>query len=154
MEEFQQFYSKVVLIKSLALDFSSIKGKNVDLELDLSFNVGKSVAVLSDGNVIGHLTSEAAVPIYIHLRFGYKVEAQVYDMVSGFANSICYSNRSKAPEVGVQIRLFFADMVDGERRISSNNQAKGFLSYIMEHHINSFPGVTWSNCPPSLQHLI
>ena len=154
MEEYQQFYSKVVLIKHAVDDFTILEDKMLELQIDVSFTIGKSVAVLHDGRVIGHLARRAAKTVWIHLKCGHKVEARVYTEINEFKNTICFSNRSKSPEVGIEIRIFFVDVVDGARRISGNNQATSFLGFFVKHHLNSFPGVTQPNCPPSLIHFM
>ena len=154
MEEYQQFFSKVVLIKTAEVDYASLLEQNLELQVDLAYAIDKSVAVLYKETVIDHLTRNSAKPVSIHLRFGHRIEAHVYKEVHGFENSICFSTRSKAPELGIRIKIVFKDFIDGGRRVSGMDQAKGFLSYMMKHRINSFPGVTWSNCPPALQYLI
>ena len=129
--------------------------KSVLLQMDSAYSIGKSVAVLHKEQIIGHLTRYAAKPIWMHLKFGHKVEADVYKKLdNGFENSFCFSSLSKSIEVGIRIRLFFADAYDGNQRISDDHQAKLFLSYIMRHRLNCFPGVTTSNCPLSVEFLV
>ena len=155
MEEFQELYTKVILIKSLEMDLSAMKNRDVSLEVDVAYAIGKSVAVILEGQVIGHLPHFVARPVWTHLKFGHRLEATIYDRLdNGFINSVVLSSLSKSPEVGIRIRFFYLDCCDGDRRISGNSDAKFFLAYVLRHRLNSFPGVTVSDCPPALKHFL
>ena len=91
MEEYQEFYSKVVLIKSMDIEFNAIIDQNVTLEIDAAYTIAKSVAVIFNEQVIGHLTVLAAKPVWMQLKFGNRVEAKIYGRLeNGFENSICF----------------------------------------------------------------
>ena len=155
MEEFQEFFSKIVLISSFEMDLAAITNKNVSLQIDAAYKIGRSIAVLLDEQVIGHLTRSASRSIWMQLKFGHRLEATVYGTLeNGFQNKIQFSMLTKSLELGVCIRCFFHDCFDGTRRISGNTDAKLFLAYVLKHRLNCFPGVTVSNCPPSLLHFM
>ena len=152
MEEFQVMYSKAILIKAIKMDFDSMKNEEVSLEIDAGYTIGKSVAVLFNGQVTGHLTRYAARPIWMHLKGEHKINARIYGQLeNGFKNSIRYSPLTKSPEVGIEICIFFVDTFDGSHRISGGSDAKLFLAHIIKHRLNCF---TVSNCPPELKHFI
>ena len=133
-------------------DINSFMGKKVDLKIDVAYTIGKSISVLLEGTVIGHLVRHAAKPVWNHLKFNCKIEANIYDKLdNGFNNSICYSSLSKSPEIGIQIHFFFVDSLDGHLHVSGNSDASLFLTYVLKHRLNCFPGVTRSNCPSSLE---
>jgi hypothetical protein len=67
MEEYQEFFSKVILNNSSNIDSTSLIGKIVQLEVDTAYTIGKSVAVLFEGVIIGHLTRYAAKPIWMQV---------------------------------------------------------------------------------------
>ena len=48
MEEYQQLYSKVILIKSEEMDLNTMIDGTFMLEIDAAFTTGKSIAVLCD----------------------------------------------------------------------------------------------------------
>jgi predicted metal-dependent RNase len=157
MEEYQEFFSRVALIKSsnFDFDFPSLIGKSVQLEIDTAYTIGKSVAVLHGGQIIGHLLRCAAKPVWMHLKSGHRAEATIYKKLdSGFENSVCFSMLTKSQELGIRIRVFFVDSLDGSRHTSGNYDAKVFLSYIKKHRLNCFPGVTRRNCPPTVKDLL
>ena len=79
MEEYQEFYSKIILIKNSEVDHDSLINGAVALEIDAAYSIGKSVAALVDGEVIGHLPRYVAKPIWLKLKFGFRIEATIYD---------------------------------------------------------------------------
>ena len=153
-DEYQEIYSKVILIKSEEMDLNTMIGKSLTLEIDAAYTIGKSIAVLSGGKVIGHLTRYAARPVWIQLHSGCPLTAKIYDQLgNGFKNCIQYSMLTRSFEVGITLQFHFKDALDGGRRISASSDAKFFLSYVLRHRLNCFPGVTLSNCPPELKHF-
>ena len=155
MEEFQVLYSKVILKRDIELDLNSMKEQDVRLEIDAAYKIGKSIAVLLNDQVIGHLTHWVAKPVWLHLRHGHKLNGTIYGKLSsGFENAIRFSSFTRSPELGIEIRFYYQDYLDGSLRVSGNSQAKLLLAYIIKHRLNSFPGVTLSNCPPELKHFI
>ena len=155
MEEYQEFYTKLSLISGKKRSIDELTGQPIELQIDAAYRIGKSVAVLHKETVIGHLNRYAAKTIWIHLKHGHSVQAEIYNShFEGFKNAIRYSTLTNASEVGIRIRVYFPDTFDGDCRISGQSDAKLFLAYILKHHLNSFPGITRSNCPPSLVHLI
>lgn len=155
MEEYQEFHTKLSLILGNKHKVEELFERPLELQIDASYRIGKSIAVLRNETVIGHLNRHAARTVWIHLKQGNSVQAEVYrSQFDGFQNAIRFSTLTNAYEVGVKVRIFFPDTVDGIRRISGASDAKFFLSYILKNHLNSFPGITRSNCPESLFHLI
>ena len=115
MEEFQEFFSKIVLISSFEMDLAAITNKNVSLQIDAAYKIGRSIAVLLDEQVIGHLTRSASRSIWMQLKFGHRLEATVYGTLeNGFQNKIQFSMLTKSLELGVCIRCFFHDCLQGE----------------------------------------
>jgi hypothetical protein len=152
-EEYQDLFTKVVLMKS-DRDFRALIGKPVTVAIDAAYTIGKSIAVLYDGEVIGHLTKRAVRPVWIQLRFDGKVHTDIYDKLdNGFQNTVSYSTLSYSEEIGIRVRVFFSDSFDGKHHFSGNNDAKRFLAFLLNYSIYSFPGVTMSNCPSSIKHL-
>ena len=155
MEEYQVFYSKIILKKDHEMDLNNTSERGVRLEIDVAYTLGKSVAVLHNDNVVGHLPRWAAKPVWRHLQRNGKLEGTIYDELdNGFKNKLCFSTITKSEEIGIQIRFYYHDYVDGNQCISGNSQATMILAYVMKHHLNSFPGVTVSNCPPELRYLL
>ena len=151
--EYQEIYSKIILIKQFEMDLNTMKERDVKVEIDEMYRIGKSVAILLDDRIIGHLPPTIAKAAWTHLRHGGKMTATIYDRLdNGFPNSLCYSALSKTTEVGIRIRFFFADSSDAGRKISGTSEAKFFLAYALKHRLNSFPGVTSSNSPPEVKH--
>ena len=152
MEEFQDIFSKIILINKTESDLNSMIEKEVSLEIDVAYKIGKSVAVLHDGQIIGHLPRFMAKPAWLHLKLSRKLDGRIYqELDNGFQNAICFSALTRSPEVGIRLRFFFEDSVDGNQRISGSSSAKLFLTYALKHRLFSFPGITKSNCPVSLR---
>ena len=155
MEEFQEVFSKIILDKRLEMNLNTMIGRDVALEIDVSYKIGRSVAVLYKGLVIGHLPRFMAKSAWLHLKFKSRIEGTIYRQLdNGFQNSFCFSSLTRSQEVGIRLRFFFKDHLDGERHISGSSDAKLFLAYIMKHRLNCFPGVTLSNCPHELKDLL
>ena len=51
-------FSTIILYKEV--DVKLVMGEPVTLEIDASYTIGKSIAVLHGGNVIGHLAKRVA----------------------------------------------------------------------------------------------
>jgi hypothetical protein len=51
-------------------------GKNVEIEVDITYTIGKSVDVLHGGQIIGHLLRYAAKPIWMYLKSGHRAEVK------------------------------------------------------------------------------
>ena len=60
MAEYQDVYSKIILIKQIEMDLDNMKGRDVKMEIDVNYRIGKSVAVLLNDCIIGHLPSTIA----------------------------------------------------------------------------------------------
>ena len=152
MEEFQVVYSTLILHKGGEMDLSTMRDQVIVIQKDASYTIGRSVAVLCNDRVIGHLPRGLARPAWMQLHCGLKLEGTLYHKLDcGFQNSIRYSFRTKAFEVGIALKFFFCDSIDGGVRISGGNEAKSFLAFVLRHRLNTFPGVTLSNWPPELR---
>ena len=128
MEEFQEVFSKIILIKNPDLGLKSLVDEDVVLEIDAAYKIGKSVAVLLGDQVIGHIPRFMAKSTWLHLKLGRKLQGKVYGQLdNGFKNSICFSMLSKAQEVGIRLRFFFPDHFDGTKWVSGSTDAKLFL---------------------------
>ena len=57
MEDGPTLFTKVLLFKEV--DVSALIGSAVTLQIDESYKIGKSITVLYEENVIGHLEREA-----------------------------------------------------------------------------------------------
>ena len=126
-EEFQVVFSRVILTSGFEIDLNTLRDQDVTLEVDASYTIGRSVAVLWEGQVIGHLMRQITRPAWIRLQFGYKVQGKIYDCIGGFKNSVRFSTLSKARELGIEMRFYFCDTNDGVRQITGASDAKLFL---------------------------
>lgn len=152
MEEYQILLTKVILRNDVEIDLNIMRERDVCLMIDASYTIGKSVAVIYENQVIGHLNQWVSKFVWLHLHVGGKMQGTVYDKLNnGFKNSTCFSTLTMSREIGIQIQFYYRDYMDGVLFISGNSQAKLFLAYAIRHHLTSFPGVTLSNCPPELK---
>ena len=140
MENYPTLYSKVILSKDI--DPSILIGNFVHLEVDESYSIGKSVAVLFNEEVIGHLARKSTRTVWRHIRGKTELHADIYkETGTGWKNEAWYSMLTRSFELGVRIRVCY------EKR----DDRKLFLSYITRNQLNSFPGIDFFDCPESLK---
>ena len=97
-----------------------------------------------DGQVIGHLQTESTRTIWRHIKSNTEMVVDVYDGIAAiWENLPCFSMHTRSLEIGIRIRL----------ENLSRDDCKLFMAYVTRHRINSFPGVTNSNCPERLRML-
>ena len=136
-ENIPTLFTKIVLRKNM--DVRELKGF-VSLEIDKAYRIGKSVAVLHGGNVIGHVEKIATPTIWRFLRSGDELTAEVYEGVGGWMNGRWFSVMTHSFEIGVKIQFPRLNREDG----------KLLLAHITRRKLNSFPGVLVENCPHDL----
>ena len=134
-------YAKIVLPHDT--DFSSLPG-SVELEIDAAYTIGKSIAVLKNGSVMGHLERRAARLVWRFLRAGTLIEADVYVEYRGWRNQPFYSILSHSYEIGVDIRI----------HTSSRDDAKLLLTHITRRKLIGFPGISVLASPENLKPLV
>ena len=78
MEEFQVLYTKVILRRDVEMDLNNMREREVRLEIDAAYKIGKSVAVILEDQIVGHLTRWVAKPAWLHLRHGNKLNGTIY----------------------------------------------------------------------------
>lgn len=135
-------FSKVVLLKDV--EHESLLGSTVELEIDLSYTIGKSIAVLREGNILGHLDRSVSRVVWRHLRNQSNLEANIYSRIGGWKNEPWYSVLTHSFEIGIKIT--FLD--------KSREDAKLLLAHVAWRKLNSFPGVSLLNCPTELESLV
>ena len=135
-------HSKVVLIDGE--NPTKLFGLDVTLEIDQAYTIGKSIAVVHDENIIGHLDKSASRVIWRFLRSNSKLVANLYTSINGWKNQRSYSALTFSHEIGVKISFPNLSRSDG----------KLLLAHIARHKMNCFPGVTPWNCPEVLKLLV
>ena len=142
MENGPTLFTKVLIFKEV--EVSSLFGSRVALEIDESYKIGKSVAVLHKGNVIGHLEKGTTRMISRHLRSGSCLEAVIYRNVGSCINKRWFSIMSYSFEIGVKIQFTETTREDGIL----------ILAHITKKKLNSFPAVEVDNCPIDLDSTV
>jgi hypothetical protein len=145
MDEQPVLFTKIILIKDV-IDPSSLKGKHVRLEIDQAYKIGdrKSIAVINEDIVIGHLSSKATRTVWRHLRAKTEMLVDVYEGIAGgWENKPWFCMETGTFEIGIRLQLL----------LQSREEGKLFMGYVTHHKLNSFSGVTMSNCPESLKCL-
>ena len=84
MEDYPMLYSKVVLIKGM--DLTTLIGKSVRLEIDGTYTIENSIAVLFNESVIGHLSKILTRTVWRHLHGKIKLQADIYRETNGMEN--------------------------------------------------------------------
>ena len=137
-------YTRIILVRNV--DVNSLIGSAVQLEVDVAYKIGRSIAVLHDGKVIGHLEKRAARVVWRHLRSDpvSMLAADIYSNLGNWKNKQWFSVLSHSYEIGVKVRFLKASGED--RRL--------LLAHITRKKLNSFAGVERSNCPPNLSSLV
>ena len=147
MEEFKpNLFTKIILLGGV--DATSLLGSTVDLEVDQTFTIGKSVAVLANENVIGHLDDLSTNVVWRFLHAGEKLTADVYRNLGNFQNESWFCITTHSFEIGCRVRFPNLTRDDGKlllAHIHGDKQGKP---------LNSFPGVAPCNCPEELWSLI
>ena len=140
-ENVPTLFTRIVLRKDA--DVSTLMGF-VKLEIDEGYRIGKSVAVLHDGMVIGHVEKIATPTIWRFLRSGDKLSAEVYKGVGKWVNERWFSVLTYSFEIGIKIQFPKLNREDG----------KLLLAHITRGKLNSFPGVRVDSCPKDLVPLV
>ena len=136
-ENIPTLFTKIILRKNV--DVSTLKGF-VSLEIDKGYRIGKSVAVLHGGHVIGHVEKIATFTVWRFLRSGDELTAEIYEGVGRWSNEHWFSVMTYSFEIGVKIQFPRLTREDG----------KLLLAHITRRKLNSFPGVQVGNCPQDL----
>ena len=103
MESSASIFSKIVLIEEC--DISLLQNEEVNLEIDLSYTIGKSIAVLKDETIIGHLDRMVTRVVWRYLRSGAQLKAKVYTEVCGWRNKPWFCILTHSFEIGVTINF-------------------------------------------------
>ena len=139
-------FTKVILTRDA--DVTSVEGAIVKLEVDLSYKIGRSIAVLHNEKVIGHLERRAARVVWRHLQSNPAVTltAEVYHGIGNWKNSQWYSVLSNAFEIGVKV-LFHTESPEDSRVL---------LAHITRKRLHNFPGVEIQKrtCPEELRNMV
>ena len=101
-ENIPTLFTKIILRKNV--DLCTLQGF-VALEIDEAYRIGKSVAVLHGGNVIGHVEKIATPTVWRFLRSGDELTAEVYKGVGGWMNERWFSVMTHSFEIGVKIQF-------------------------------------------------
>ena len=135
-------YTKIVLRKEV--EAATLIKAEVKLEIDSAYTIGKSVAVLKDGMIVGHLERRTTCVVWRFLRSGSKLAANIYKDVRGYKNEAWFSIISHTMELGVKIQ--FCEM--------SREDSKLLVAHFTKRRLFSFSGVTAYQCPESLKPLV
>ena len=142
MEFTPSLFTKIVLLQDV--DVTPIIGSTVVLAIDEAYTIGKSIAVLINETIIGHLDSLATKVVWRHIRSGTKLTAEVYPNLGNWRNKAWYSIMTHSFEVGIKVRFCDLNREDG----------KLLLAHIAKKKLNSFPGVAPCNCPEDLKLMV
>ena len=142
MEDGPILFTKVLLYKEV--DVSTLVGSTVTLEIDESYKIGKSVAVLHEGNIIGHLERKTTRLVWRHLRSGFHLAAEIYKRIGNWMNERWFTIMTYSFKIKVKIQFWQITRDDG----------RFLLAHITRKNLNSFPGVEVDNIPGDLSSLI
>ena len=135
-------FSKIVLLKDV--EITPLMGSTVTLEIDISYTIGKSIAVLFDKTVIGHLDRSAARVVWRHLHSHSLLTAEIYMGVGNWKNQAWFSMMTHSFEIGVKIEFCHKTRED----------AKLLLAHFTRRKLNCFPGVAPHHCCEVLKPLV
>ena len=142
MEDYPILYSKVVLIKDS--DPATLIEKFDRLEIDQTYTIGKSIAVLFNDSVIGHLPRKSTRTVWRHIHGKIELQADIYEKTgTGWKNEAWYSMLTRSFELGLRIRFCYENRDD----------RKLFLAHITLNQLNTFPDIDRFDCPESLASL-
>ena len=132
--------TKVILTNGV--DVKHLFGTTVQLEADAAYKIGRSVAVLSKGSVIGHLERRAARVVWRHLRskFASPMTAEIYHQFGTLKNDRWFSAMTHSFEAGVRITFHGTSVED----------ARLLLAHASRRKLHSFSGVEVDKCPEDL----
>ena len=118
--------------------------KDSKLNLAITYTIGKSIAVLFNESVIGHLSRESTRTVWRHIHSKIELQADIYkETGTGWKNEAWYSILTRSFELGVRIRVCHENRDD----------RKLFLAHITRNQLNTFPGIDRFDCPASLTSL-
>ena len=134
------FFTRVILLRDV--DAAKLIGNTVDLEIDQSFKIGHSIAVLFQGTVVGHLERQAARVVWRHLRskFASPMTAEIYHQFGTLKNDRWFSAMTHSFEIGVRITFHGTSVED----------ARLLLAHASRRKLHSFSGVEVDKCPEDL----
>lgn len=135
-------YTKIILFHGV--NSKSLTGCPVRLEIDQTYAIGKSIAVLKDSNVIGRLDRHAARVVRRYLQSQSIVEGEIYAEFRGRPNGAWYSIIPRAFEIGIKIR--FCNM--------TREDCKLLIAHFTRKKMISFPGIYIPECPENLKKLV
>ena len=135
-------YSKIVILPDV--DKKSLTGAQVQVEIDEAYTIGKSVAVLKDAVVIGHLERHSARVVWRFLRSGSLVQTSIYLDIRNHQNVAYYSIIKRSWEIGVKIR--FCKM--------TREDSKLLMAHFTRRKMVCFPGIFIPQCPENLKELV
>ena len=121
MDEYPVLFTKIVLIKD-RINPANLNGKKVFLEIDQAYTIGKSIVVIYDEVVVGHLPRESTKTVWCHLRTGTKLSIDVYKgtIENGWKNEPWFSMQTRSFEIGIRVQF----------QISSREDSKLFVAYV------------------------
>ena len=135
-------YTKICLRKEV--EAATLMNSDVKLEIDAAYTIGKSVAVLKDGMIVGHLERRTTCVVWRFLRSGSKLAANIYKDVQGFKNEPWFSIISHSIELGVKIQ--FCKM--------TRDDSKLLVAHFTKRRLFSFSGATAFQCPETIKQLV
>ena len=137
-------FTRVILIHDV--DVKNMVDAAVKLEIDLGYKIGRSIAVLFEGNVIGHLERRAARVVWRHLHSDSVslITAKIYKGVDQWKNERWFSVLSHAFEIGIKIQFHDQD----------KENTRLLQAHITRRKLNSFAGVETDNCPEELTSMV
>ena len=135
-------FTKIILRHDV--EASTILGKEVNLQIDEAYTIGKSIAVIFNENVVGHVDRSARRVVWRFLQSNSKLQASVYVNVGEWRNQSCLSIVTHAQEIGIRIR--FCNL--------NRSDAKFLFAHFTRKKMNTFPGVGVMNCPDCLKPFI
>ena len=135
-------YSKIILLGETKI--TDLTMASLSVEIDKAYTIGKSIAVLHDGTVLGHMDRLSSRVVWRHLSSGTNLTAEVYPRIGSWENGTWYSAMTRSFEVGIRINFCNLTREDG----------KLLLAHIAKNRLNSFPGIAPSNCPDELKQLL
>ena len=116
-------FTKIILMEHC--DMAPLLESQVDLEIDLSYTIGKSIAVLKDGTIIGHLDRMATRLVWRFLRSNAQIEAIIYSQNCGW-----------------QLQPWFSILTHSFEM--NREDAKLLLEHVTRRNLNHFPAFQFS----------
>ena len=137
-------FTKIILMPDK--DVTNLLGATVSLEIDQAFRIGHSIAVLFEGNVLGHLEKRSARVVWRHLQSDptAAIKAEIYRNVGEWNNERWFSIMNHAFEIGVKIDF----------HEKSQEDARLLMAHITRKKLHCFAGLEVDNCPKDLLSMV